>query len=340
MSFFHKKLAIDLGTSSTLVYIPKKGIVIDEPTVVAVSLIDREILAVGQRAKDMLGKTPENVIASCPIRDGSIADYRATRATLHYFIKKIVNLKLFQPEIIISIPVGSSSTEKRAIIDATIKAGAKVAYIVKEPILAAIGAGISIIESRGRMIVNIGGGVTEATIISLGGIVSWDSVKIGGRKMDESIIDYIKEKYNLIIGHQTAEKAKIEVGSAMPLSSGDEPEVEIKGRDMQTGMPRSIIIKTNEIAESLADDLKEIGQTIKNVLRQTPPELSADVMTYGIILTGGGCLLRNIAHLISKMTGVPCVVADEPRFCVVKGAGIALEHMDVYRRSLITNKRM
>ncbi len=339
MPFFRKKLAIDLGTSTTLVYVPQKGVVIDEPTVVVVSLIDHKILAVGREAKNVLGKTPENVIASCPIKDGSIADYRATQATLRYFIRKIVNLKFFQPEIIISIPVGSSSTEKRAVIDAAIKAGAKVAYIVKEPILAAIGAGISITESRGRMIVDIGGGITEAAVISLGGIVNWSSTKIGGKKMDEAIINYIKEKYNLIIGYQTAEKARIEVGSAVPLSSKDEFEIEIRGRDVQIGMPRSIIIKTNEIAEALTDILKEIGQTIKNVLRHTPPELSADIMTYGIILTGGGCLLRNITHLISEMTGVPCAVADEPRFCVVKGAGIALEHTDIYRRSLMTNKR-
>jgi len=339
MPLFRKKLAIDLGTSTILVYAPKKGVVIDEPTVVAVSLVDRKILAVGQEAKEMLGRTPETIMASCPIRDGSIADYRATQATLNHFIKRVINLKFFQPEVIISVPAGSSSTEKRAIIDATVKAGAKVAYMVKEPILAAIGAGISISESRGRMVVNIGGGVTEAAVISLGGIVAWGSIKVGGQKMDNSIIDYIRKKYDLVIGQQTAEEVKIKIGSALPLSSNDEGEVEIRGRDVRSGMPRSLIIRTNEITDALASDLKEVGQVIKNVLRQSPPELAADIMIQGIILTGGSSLLKNISHLISEMTGVPCALADEPRFCVVKGAGIALEHLDMYKRSLMTKKR-
>lgn len=330
---FIKKIGIDLGTANTLVYVPKKGVIINEPTVVAISLDDNRILAVGNEAKKMLGRTPETIVASRPMRDGVIADYRITEAMLRYFINKASGrMKIFRPEVMVAVPAGITSTEKRAVIDATMKAGARAAYVVKEPILAAIGAGIPINEPVGHMIIDVGGGTTEVAVISLGGVVSCASTKVGGNKIDQAIADYIKKEHNLAVGDRTAEEIKIKIASALPLE--DEEVLAIRGRDLVTGLPQTIEIKSNEICQAISEQLRQIIQTIKNVLQETPPELSADVMDKGMILSGGGGKLRNLDKLISESTGVPCRLANDPLFCVVKGTGIALEHLDVYKRSL------
>jgi len=334
---FIKKIGIDLGTANTLVYIPEKGVVINEPTVVAVSLDENKILAVGNEAKEMLGRTPDTIVASRPMRDGVIADYRVTEAMLRYFINKAVGpIRVFRPEVMVAVPAGITSTEKRAVIDATLKAGAKAAYVVKEPVLAAIGAGIPINEASGHMIVDIGGGTSEVAVISLGGVVACTSARIGGNKIDQAIAEYVKKKHNLVIGDRTAEEIKIVIGSALP--EKDEQEFDLRGRDLITGLPRNIAVKSNEITEAIADQLREIIQTIKSVLSETPPELSADVMDKGMILSGGGSLLKNMDRLITEATGVPCYLAEEPLLCVAKGAGIALEHLNVYKRSIMSKK--
>lgn len=334
---FIKKIGIDLGTATTLIYIPGKGVVIDEPTVVAVSLDDNRILAVGNEAKEMIGRTPDNIVASRPMKDGVIADYRVTEAMLRYFINKTTGpLRLFRPEVMVAVPAGITSTERRAVIDATLKAGAKAAYVVKEPVLAAIGAGIPINEPVGHMIVDIGGGTSEVAVISLGGIVAWASVRVAGDKIDRAISEYIKKNYNLAIGEQTAEEIKITIGSALPQK--EEISLEVNGRDLVGGLPKTITLRTNEIAEAISDELREIIQIIKLVLQETPPELSADVMDKGMVLSGGGGLLRDMDKLITETTGVPCYLTDEPKLCVAKGAGIALEHLELYKRSVMSKK--
>jgi len=334
---FTKKIGIDLGTANTLVYIPKKGVVINEPSVVAVSIDDNRVLAVGNEAKEMLGRTPDTIVAHRPLRDGVIADYKVTQAMLSYFINKASGrVRLFRPEVMVSVPAGITSTEKRAVIEATVRAGAKAAYVVKEPVLAAIGAGIPINESSGNMIIDIGGGTSEVAIISLGGVVAWDSVRVAGDKLDKAISDYIKKKHNLAIGERTAEDIKIKIGSALPQK--EKASMEIKGRDLINGLPKNITITSNEVTEAMSDYLKEIIRAIKNVLQKTPPELSADVMTKGMVLSGGGALLRNLDELITQATGVPCYVADEPLLCVAKGTGIALENLEVYKRSIMSKK--
>ncbi|MBU3901367.1 rod shape-determining protein [Patescibacteria group bacterium] len=336
---FIKKIGIDLGTASTLVFVPGKGVVINEPTVVAVSLDDNKILAVGNEAKEMLGRTPETITALRPMKDGVIADYRVTEAMLRYFINKTTGaLRLFRPEVMVAVPAGITSTERRAVIDATMNAGAKAAYIVKEPVLAAIGAGIPINEAAGHMIIDIGGGTSEVAVISLGGIVAWASARVGGNKIDQAIAEYIRKKHNLAIGDRTAEEVKIAIGSALPLPPKEEQSFEVRGRDLISGLPKNIEVKTNEVTEAIAEQLREIVQTVKNVLQDTPPELSADVMDRGMILAGGSARLRNMAELIEKAIGVACYCADEPELCVVKGAGIALEHLEVYKRSVMSKK--
>ncbi len=334
---FIKKIGIDLGTANTLVYIPKKGVVINEPSVVAVSIDDNRILAVGSEAKEMLGRTPDTIVAHRPLKDGVIADYKVTQAMLSYFINKASGrIRLFRPEVMVSVPAGITSTEKRAVIEATVRAGAKAAYVVKEPVLAAIGAGIPINESSGNMIIDIGGGTSEVAIISLGGVVAWDSVRVAGDKLDKAISDYIKKKHNLAIGERTAEDIKIKIGSALPQK--EKASMEIKGRDLINGLPKTITITSNEVTEAMSDYLKEIIRAIKNVLQKTPPELSADIMTKGMVLSGGGALLRNLDELITQATGVPCYVADEPLLCVAKGTGIALENLELYKRSIMSKK--
>ncbi len=336
---FIKKIGIDLGTANTLVYIPGKGVVINEPTVVAISLDDNRILAVGNEAKEMLGRTPEVIVASRPMKDGVIADYRITEAMLKYFINKTTGaFRLFRPEVMVAVPAGITSTERRAVIDATMNAGAKAAYVVKEPVLAAIGAGIPINEPAGHLIIDIGGGTSEVAVISLGGIVACASARVGGNKIDQSIAEHIRKQHNLAIGERTAEEIKITIGSALPVPPKEEQVFEVRGRDLISGLPKNIEIKTNEVTEAIAEQLREIVQTVKLVLQDTPPELSADVMDKGMILSGGGALLRNISDLIEKATGVPCYVAEEPMLCVAKGAGIALEHLEVYKRSIMSKK--
>ncbi|MBP6975322.1 MAG: rod shape-determining protein [Candidatus Moranbacteria bacterium] len=336
MSFI-RKIGIDLGTANTLVFVPGKGIVINEPSVVAISLAENKVLAVGNEAKEMLGRTPDTIVASQPLRDGAIADYRVTEAMLRYFINKVTGrFRLFRPEIVLSIPAGVTSTERRAVVDAALKAGAKAAYVVKEPILAAIGAGIPIHTAQGNMIINIGGGTSEIAIISLGGVVAAHSARVGGNRIDQAISDYIKRKYSLAIGDRTAEEVKMKIGAA--IAQVKEDFMEVRGRDLMGGLPKTVNISSNEVTEAIQDELREIINVIKQVLQETPPELAADVMDKGMVLSGGTAQLRYLDQLIAKTIGVPCYVADNPAFCVVKGTGIVLENLEMYKRSIVLAK--
>lgn len=337
MKFFTRKLGIDLGTANTLVFLPGKGIVLNEPAVVAVSEQDSKILAIGKEAKLMIGRTPDSIIAYRPMKDGVIADYRVTEAMLRYFIGKALGpFSLFKPDVMISVPAGVTSTERRAVVEAAIRAGAKNAYVVKEPILAAIGAGIPIHETKGHMVVDIGGGTTDVAVISLGGIVACKSVKVAGNKIDQAIAEYIKKTFNLAIGDRTAEQVKIKIGSAVPLE--EELVATIKGRDFVQGLPRTAQVTTNEITKAIDAELKGIVKAIKDVLQETPPELASDIIDQGIILTGGTSQLRNLGELIFRKTGVKARLADDALYCVVKGTGIALEHMDTYKKSILTKR--
>lgn len=334
---FIRKIGIDLGTCNSLVYIPGKGVIINEPSVVAVSLPENKILAVGNEAKEMIGKTPDSIIAYRPLKDGVIADFRVTQAMIQYFINKALGrFSFFKPELVISVPAGITSTERRAVLEAALRAGAKAAYVAKEPVLSAIGAGIPINSPSGNMILDIGGGTSETAVISLGGIVSWASVRVGGNKIDQAIASYIKNKHNLAIGDQMAEDIKINIGSALPVK--EKKTMEIRGRDLVSGLPRTVEIHTNEVCEAITNNLKEITQAVKEVLRNTPPELSADVIDKGMILAGGGALLKNIDTLFSNVTGVPAYIADEPLLCVAKGTGIVLENLEAYKRSIMSKK--
>ncbi|OHA16214.1 MAG: rod shape-determining protein [Candidatus Taylorbacteria bacterium RIFCSPLOWO2_12_FULL_43_20] len=334
---FSKKLGIDLGTANTLVYVPDKGIVLNEPSVVAVSELDNKIMAVGIEAKNMIGKTPDNITAYRPMKDGVIADYRVTEAMLRYYMRKALgSWNLWKPDVMVSVPAGVTSTEKRAVVEAAINAGAKNAYVVKEPILAAIGAGIPIHEAKGNMIVDIGGGTTDVAVISLGGIVSSISVKCAGNSIDSAIADYIKKTFNLSIGDKMAEDIKINIGSAVPVE--EEISMIIKGRDFVTGLPRTAEVKTNEIVKAISKELKDMIKAIKDVLQETPPELSADIIDSGIIMTGGSSELRNFPELVFRRTGVKASLADEAIFCVAKGTGIALEHLDTYKKSIVAKR--
>lgn len=332
-----KKIGIDLGTTNCLVFIPKKGVVVNEPSVVAVSVMDRTVLAVGVEAKAMLGRTPDTIVALRPLKDGVIADYKVTEAMLKYFINKATGrIRFFRPEVMVSVPAGITSTERRAVIDASIQAGAKAAYLVKEPVLAAIGAGIPINEASGNMIINIGGGTAEIAVISLGGIVAWASVRVAGNKIDQAIMEYIRKKHNLAIGERTAEQIKIEIGSAV--HQDEESVIEIRGRDLIAGLPKTIEITSNEITEAISDQLKEIIRAVKMVLHNTPPELAADIMDKGMVISGGGALLRNIDQLLLKSTGVSCVIAKDPLLCVAKGTGVVLDNLDIYKKSIMSKK--
>lgn len=337
MSFFTPKLGIDLGTTYTLVFVPGRGIVLNEPSVVAVSQGDNRILAVGSEAKDMIGRTPESIVAYRPMKDGVIADYRVTEAMLRYYIRKALGRwNLMKPEVMVSVPAGVTSTEKRAVIEATIKAGARNAYVVKEPILAAIGAGIPIHEAKGHMIADVGGGTIDVAVISLGGIVASTSVKCAGNRIDHAIADYVKKTHNLAIGDKTAEDVKIGIGSAVPLE--EELSMPVKGRDLMTGLPRTIEVKTNEVVRAIARELKDMVKAVKDVLQETPPELAADIIDHGIIMTGGSSQLRNFPELVFRRTGVKAILADEAPFCVAKGTGIALDHLDTYKKSIIAKR--
>jgi len=337
MSFFSPKLGIDLGTTNTLVFVPGRGIVLNEPSVVAINEDDRKILAVGIEAKKMIGRTPENITAYRPLKDGVIADYRVTEAMLRYFINKALGKwGLFKPEVMVSVPAGITSTERRAVVEAAIKAGARSAYVVKEPVLAAIGAGIPIHEPVGHMVVDIGGGTIDVAVISLGGIVSSTSVKCAGDRLDAAIADYTKKTFNLIIGDKMAETIKIEIGSAVTVE--EELTMEVKGRDFVTGLPRTTEIKTNEIVRAIARELREMIKAIRDVLQETPPELAADIIDQGVIMTGGSSQLRNFPELVLRRTGVKAILAKDPIFCVAKGTGIALEHLDTYKKSVIAKR--
>lgn len=337
MGIFSKKLGIDLGTVNTLVYLPGKGIVLNEPSVVAVSEQDNTILAIGAEAKDMIGKTPENIIVYRPMKDGVIADYRVTEAMLRYFISKALGkYNLTKPDVMVSVPAGITSTERRAVVEAAIRAGAKNAYVVKEPILAAIGAGIPIQEARGYMIMDIGGGTTDVAVIALGGIVASTSVKCAGDKIDQAITDYIKKTFNLAVGDRTAEAIKIKIGAAVPLE--EELTITVKGRDYIQGLPRTAQISTNEIVRAIDKELRTMIGAVKDVLALTPPELAADIIDDGIIMTGGSSQLRNLADLIYRRTGVKARVADESILCVAKGTGEALNHLDTYKKSILSKK--
>jgi len=331
------KMGIDLGTCNSLVFLPKKGVVLQEPSVVAVSLAENKILAVGTEAKEMIGRTPDTIRVYRPLKDGVIADFRVTQAMIRYFIDKASGrFRFFKPEVLIGIPAGATSTERRAVIEAGVNAGAKAVYVAKEPILAAIGADIPINSCSGNMIIDIGGGTTEVAVISLGGIVTCHSVRVAGDKMDLAISDYIKRKYNLAIGEQTAEEIKIKIGTALP--EKEEKKLSIRGRDLILGLPRNIEVSSNEVCEAISDTLVDIIQVIKLVLRETPPELSADVMDKGMVLSGGGALIRNIPELIAQATGVPCILSEEPMHCVAKGAGVVLENLDVFKKSIMSKK--
>jgi len=334
---FIKKIGIDLGTTNTLVFTPNKGVVVFEPTIVAYDLNDNKVLAVGREAKEMIGRTPNDIGAYRPLKDGVIADYKTTRAMLKYFIAKVLgSFNILKPVVIISGPAGITSTERRAVINAAMDAGSREVYLVREPILAALGAGIPINSASGHLIVNIGGGTSEVAVISLGGIVSWASLRVAGNKFDEAIIEYVKKKYNLAIGEQTAEKIKIEIGSA--IQQKNKMESEVRGRDLDSGLPKSIVMNSNEIAEAISGYLEEISETIRNVFLNTPPELAADIIEKGIVISGGGGLLKNIDEYISKVTGVNAYVAEDPLYCVAKGTGIILEHVDMYQRAMMSKK--
>ena len=334
---FTNKIGIDLGTTNTVVFVPGKGFVINEPTIVALNTPDNTVLAVGREAKEMIGKTPGDIKAYRPLKDGVVADYYITRAMLKYFINKAVGqINLIRPEVIISVPAGITATERRAVENAAVEAGAKRAYLVREPLLAALGAGITINSSSGNMIVNMGGGTSEVAVMSLGGIVAFSSLRVAGNKMDQSIIEYVKKNYSVSIGEQTAEAAKIAIGSAVPLKS--KLEFRLRGRDLVSGLPKDLTINSNEIAEAINPLLMDIAASIQSVFNETPPELVADVMEKGIILSGGSAGLKNIDEFFKRLLGVPAYVAEDAIFCVAKGTGIVLDHVDVYKRTLLSKK--
>lgn len=326
-------IGIDLGTANVLVYVKGRGIVLNEPSVVAYSAAENKVVAVGEEARQMLGRTPGSIVVTRPMRDGVIADYMITEAMLRYFIQKVCGkFRIFRPEVMVCIPAGVTNVESRAVQDATIQAGAKVAHLIAEPLAAAIGAGIPIGGPSGNMVVDIGGGTCEAAVISLNDIVVSSSIRVAGNKIDDMIASFIKKRYNLLIGDRTSEEVKIRIGSALQLK---EPmEIEVRGRDQVIGLPKTIAITSDEITEAITDALHAIVLNVRTVLEQTPPELASDVIDKGMVLTGGGAQLRHLDKLLSRETGVPTHVADNPMSCVAIGAGKALEHYHVFKRSL------
>jgi rod shape-determining protein MreB len=332
-----RRIGIDLGTTNVLVYVPGKGIVINEPCVVALETSSNKVMAIGEEAKQMLGRTPDSIIAAHPLRDGAIASYKITEAMLRYFINKVSGrIRIFKPEIMVAIPAGVTSTEKRAVIDACIQAGAKQAFTIKEPVAAALGAGIAIAAASGNMVIDIGGGTSEVAVISLGDIVASSSVRVGGVKIDMGIANYIRKKHNLAIGEQTAEQIKIKIGTAMPLKK--ELSMEVSGCNTITGLPESVIITSTDIVTAIKGELGEIINAVKSVLQKTPPELASDIIDNGIIMTGGTSQLRHLTDLVYRKTGVKAVLADDSLFCVAKGTGVALEHLEVYKKAIMSKK--
>jgi rod shape-determining protein MreB len=332
---WRKNIAIDLGTANTLVWVAGEGLVVNEPTVVAISAEDNKVVAVGEEAKHMLGRTPEALIASRPMRDGVIADYQVTEAMLRYFIGKVIGrFQLFKPNVMVCVPAGCTQVERRAALDATLSAGAGHAYLIDEPLAAAIGAQIPVSAPSGHMIVDIGGGSTEAAVISLGGVVTHKSARVAGNKIDETIQNYLKKKHNLIIGDQTAEEIKLKIGSATATPKVE--KLEISGRDLVFGLPRTVVVTSTEVTEAMKPVLMQIIGAIKGVLEDTPPELASDIIDKGIIMSGGSSLLRNLDKLVTEETGVPAHVADEPLLCVVRGTGLVLENIELWKRSVTT----
>jgi len=332
-----KQIGIDLGTVNVLVYLRGKGIVLNEPSVVAIATDENRIVAVGDEARQMIGRTPGNIAAITPMRDGVIADYVITQAMLRYFISKVCGrVRFFRPEVMICVPSGVTSVERRAVVDAALEAGAKEAHLIEEPLAAAIGANVPISGPSGSLVIDIGGGTTEVAVIALGGVVVSQSIRVGGNKFDESISSYIRKKYNLMVGERTAEEVKIAIGSALPLNP--EMQLEVRGRDLIAGLPRTITIGSNEITEAIETPLHTVVQTVKTVLENTPPELSSDIIDKGMVMSGGGSLLRNVDKLLTQVTGVPCHVTDNPLTCVAIGTGLALEHFDLFRRSLVPSR--
>jgi rod shape-determining protein MreB and related proteins len=332
-----KRIGIDLGTANTLVYVVGEGIVLNEPTVVAVTAEENRVVAVGKEAKEMLGRTPGNVVAMRPLRDGVIADYTITEAMLAYFIDKATGKSRFlKPEVMVCIPSGVTQVERRAVLDATMAAGAKIAYLIDEPLAAAIGARIPIAQPAGHMIVNIGGGSTESAVISLGGVVVHSSVRVAGNKIDEAIAAYIRKKFNLLIGETTAEQIKIDMANAVidDAKAAEERKMDIRGRDNITGLPRSIELSEKQVNEAIRPTLAEIIEGPKSVLEQCPPELASDIIDKGIVMSGGTSLLNNLDKLMTHVTGVPCHVAEDALLCVARGTGVAMENIELYKRSI------
>ncbi len=336
MAFYSPKIGIDLGTTNVLVFVPGKGVVLNEPSVVAVSKETNKVVAIGTEAKKMIGRTPDDIVAYRPLKDGVIADYRVTEAMLRYFMRKALGWNPFRPTVLVSVPAGVSSTEKRAVIEATIKAGARSAYVVKEPILAAIGAGIPIHEPMGRMVADMGGGTCDVAVISLGGIVASTSVKCAGNRLDRAIVDFVKKQHNLAIGDKTAEEVKIKVGAAVPINQ--ELTIPVKGRDLLSGLPRTVDLATNDIVQAMTRELREMTQAIRKVLQDTPPELASDIIDNGIILTGGTSQLRMMPELVYRRTGVTAKLAQDPYYCVARGTGVALKHLNTYQRSILAKR--
>jgi rod shape-determining protein MreB len=334
---FVKKIGIDLGTANSVVYAQGKGIVLKEPTVVAVSVDDNKVVAVGEEAKEMLGRTPESIVASRPMRDGVIADYVVTEAMLRYFIQKVCGKSFFfKPEVMICVPAGCTQVEKRAVEEATYSAGAREVYVIHEPFAAALGAGISVGEASGNMIVDMGGGSAEAAVISLGGVVVSKSIRVSGNALDDAIATYLRKKHGVSVGDQTAESIKINLGRAMPdEKNGDNVKpIIVKGRDTIQGLPKRITVTALEIEEALKPKLMQIVSMVKSVLEEIPPELASDVIDKGIVLSGGTAMLKNFDKLLTAETGVPCHVAEEALLCVAKGTGIALDNLDLYKRAI------
>ena len=335
---FSKDMGIDLGTANTLVSMRGKGIVLREPSVVAIQRDTGEILADGEEAKKMLGRTPGNIVAIRPLKDGVIADFDTTQAMLKYFIQKATGgFSFFRPRVVVGVPSGVTEVERRAVIDATIQAGAREAYLIEEPMAAAIGAGLPVHDPTGNMVVDIGGGTTEVAVISLGGIVSSRSIRIGGDELDEAIIQYMKRTYNLLIGERTAESVKMTIGSAMP--SPEEESMDIRGRDLVTGLPKTLPVSVREIELALSEPVSAIVDAVKVTLEKTPPELSADIMDRGIVMTGGGSQLRRLDKLLTKETGMPVIVAEDALDCVAKGTGIVAEDLETMKRVTMTIKK-
>lgn len=331
---FSKRIGIDLGTANTLVYVAGEGVVLSEPTVVAVRAEDNKVVAVGQDAKEMLGRTPGNIVATRPLRDGVIADYVVTQAMLSYFIDKVAGRSRFlKPEVMVCIPSGVTQVEKRAVLDATMAAGARSVYLIEEPLAAAIGAKVPIAQAAGHMILDGGGGTTDIAVISLGGVVVHKSVRMAGNKIEEAIANYIRKKFNLLVGERSGEELKIGIGDAIP-DAGHPKKMEVRGRDSVTGLPRSIEMTDQEVNEAILPILKAIIGAIREVFETTPPELASDIIDKGIVLSGGTCLLRNLDKYVTRETGVPSYVAEDPLFCVVRGTGVALENLELYKRSI------